>query len=1165
MEQPEWLHPYTRVDGELPWEEKPSRVVRDLLRDRALGQASGVIAAIDHWNLRDQGPDKLPEFLVAVGRETAGYVPKRVANMLRAFRRALETLSKQPADFPALRVLDPMLAQCTERGRDVWFLTSPALLTIQAILYSHDQWLRPEHHEAHSALSAYDRLGHLDPPIAERDRCFVAALIAHQTILRVAWQEHNDENHPREVAAFDGRSLTANYVAGRPAKDDEKIARGIARTLFPYVERFEKEDPNGAGRLRPWLASALALTSFCLQHRHHPATEEWSPRIEKQAHRFAKLIAAADPQQSSPPCTLVFWQYGRRVMQHQGREGWDQFRAMVVQDAVWQRTQHGQPESLTNLTYCFDRNASRKPWEPWPPQSDKRPALFHLDTGAAGREENLDRQALGENIESTIGLSVTISPKESSLVLRAVGLSEDDLDHRSIESWLAGDTAFLETFWLVQEALEKKHLKYVRELERVEGDELPRMHDAFEIGYFPVPLVGHVLRELHRVRPGSFSLLKLRPRDLPTEVKAPFVDNPLIIFLPRQHEDIASAGAENGRRAKWLIARYVAAMVNNLLVTLAPRRVEIDFFSEEVRESWKEWIDQAMRENGRDPILDYLMQYRSELCRVEVTEALEGVLADARVFPQGCIRPASYLLGIDIGATGIKCGRAEVTEVPEPASPGNIRLGLEVSPRGGEVLEFPTDTSKRYSGAAGLADRVFKLIKAKRPEWLRDGVVAIGIAWPGAVRDSAVKANSGILGKFEGFNERGPNDLRKLKLAEAFAAAYQKAREPQKERQSRPIVTLLNDGDADIKATEHLVGGERSTAQGVSVILKAGTGTACGIYVDGRQVELLAEVGKVVVNLGSLRKIPSTMPSEKLAEKGFPEGLLNRHFSKKTLPAIAEAFGWRVPANTPPMDSREIGYFISDCPPGMKLRIAQELIFQRFMGLVDSPEDVKNGIEPVDLYFPSKKRLQDVADVRIDQLRKAAQATGRSAEKVALRCARIAGRQLADAIALLGDLFHCREIRLGGGPLTGRTGVKVAQQAVKSLRDVYAFAVEPVSGPTASRGPRPAAAPPHPLSEDRWIRVHYPSDAGRGGIPMGVLGAARAALDAYVRETKRRALAAERTRIEEAAPGSVFAGTAPGEKILLWEDVVRLIEAFMSSLRLRMRGDKSFEKISPDL
>lgn len=1139
VEQPEWLHPYTAIAGEPPQGGFVlDQTARDLLRHRALGQASSVVAAIDHWDPRD--PDRLPEFLITVGRETDGNAPKRVANMLRAFQRYLKKLSELPErSGPGVSALDPMPVH----RDDGWSLTSPALLAIQAILYSHEQWFRPAHHEAHSALSAYDRLDRLGPPLIERDRCFVAALIAHQTLLRVAWRE--DASAPREVSAFDGLSLTENYAGAGIPEDEARIACGIARTLFPFVDRFEAGGVNGACRLRSWLAAALALGSFCLQHRHHRGAEAWSPEIEQQALRFADLIATSHEEKGAGLSTLVFWQYGRLVMRHQKGEPWKDFCRQVVETA-----QSATMSEPLNLTYCFDRNASRKPWVRWPPRMGE-PRRFRLDEAAAGGEGDQERQNLIRNIEDTVGATSDISLVGAQLTLPALGLEAEGSCSEAIEAWLRGEAPFLETFWALIEVLQERHLDYGRLLTR----NFPEGPDAFKHGYFPVPLVSHVLRELHRVAPAAFSLLKLRPKDLPSEVEdVPFVSRPLSVFLPRDSE-VFREGSDDSRRAKWLIARYVAAMVMNLLVTLAPKKVELDFFSEEVRHSWMEWIEQALQENAHTAILGYIMQYRSQLCRTTVTETLEGVLEAASVFPDASAM-SGYILGVDIGATGIKLHRVKMVRTEAG------RLDLEMGRAAGEPWEIPTDTSGRYRDAKTFAARIFSLIRRRHPEWLTDSVSAIGIAWPGAVRDSMVKASSGILGKFEGFDGRSSDDVRKiheLGVCEAFREQYleqaRKAGGEAGQAAAPPVVVLLNDGDADIKSTENLHAENGDRAQGVSIILKAGTGTACGLYVDGRQVELLAEVGKIVINLGNPGEIPPMLPGGPVQEKRFPEGLLNRYFSKKTLPAIAEALGWRVPEKTPPLDSREIGYFIAGRPDSMKSRIAQDLIYQQLNRLVDSPDDIKPTLAAVRLYYPWEDRLEKVTAERIRQLEEGVPQGWETADELALHCAEIAGKQLADAIALLVEIFRCREVRLGGGPLTGATGEAITDQAAASLRDVYAFEVEQ-GGSRASTG-----TDPHPLSEERGLRLHGPRQAEAGGLPTGPLGAARAALHAYVRETKRKALARERSRIESAPPGSVFGQEEPIERVLTREDVIRLIEAFATDLRLRTRGDGTYEKI----
>jgi hypothetical protein len=128
-------------------------------------------------------------------------------------------------------------------------------------------------------------------------------------------------------------------------------------------------------------------------------------------------------------------------------------------------------------------------------------------------------------------------------------------------------------------------------------------------------------------------------------------------------------------------------------------------------------------------------------------------------------------------------------------------------------------------------------------------------------------------------------------------------------------------------------------------------------------------------------------------------------------------------------------------------------------------------------------------------------------EKAAIRCADILGRWLADAIALVWELHRPNEIRLAGGPLSGKTGIFVALSARKALEAAYAFDVE-LHRPSLVQGSATApigggVAPVHGVREIRKLILVFPSeDSGEGGPK----GAALAAFSRHLADMKMRQL-----------------------------------------------------------
>ncbi len=108
-------------------------------------------------------------------------------------------------------------------------VTTPVLLVVQSILYSHCEWFREKLLESYSAVRAYEELEVLGFP--NTHRYFIAGIIAHQTLLRAAWTKGKDE--PREVYGF-YRHQDGNMNYAEEKFQDEVIGVALQRTLISF-------------------------------------------------------------------------------------------------------------------------------------------------------------------------------------------------------------------------------------------------------------------------------------------------------------------------------------------------------------------------------------------------------------------------------------------------------------------------------------------------------------------------------------------------------------------------------------------------------------------------------------------------------------------------------------------------------------------------------------------------------------------------------------------------------------------------------------------------------------------------------------------------------------------------------------------------------------------
>src|SRR5271169_4838308 len=144
--------PYIRVPGAshfLDLAESRSGTIRALLLSRAVEQVSSIVAALDRAELKN-----MPLVLRGQIQESKGLLTRRVTSMLTAYERFLTR--REHADVR--EALDTVFRPVGAWVGGQHVITSPALLVVQSILYSHCEWFHEHLWEANSAVRAYREL-----------------------------------------------------------------------------------------------------------------------------------------------------------------------------------------------------------------------------------------------------------------------------------------------------------------------------------------------------------------------------------------------------------------------------------------------------------------------------------------------------------------------------------------------------------------------------------------------------------------------------------------------------------------------------------------------------------------------------------------------------------------------------------------------------------------------------------------------------------------------------------------------------------------------------------------------------------------------------------------------------------------------------------------------
>jgi len=339
-------------------DEANQAALRTVLRDKTILQVGTIIRAIEAEHL-----DQLPHALQSMALENHNTL-KNIRNMLLALSHFLTDTSHADIREKLAVIFRPI----DEWVHGQYCVTTPALLVVQAILYSHCEWFREELFESYSAVRTYEELEVLGFPAAHR--YFIAGIIAHQTILRAAWT--NGENDTREVFGV-FQFNDGNLKIAQEKIQDEVIGVALQRTLFRFAvisnksqhDKYkyndymcEDNDIEPPKLLRRQLAAALVLHALCLQCRHsryslEKNSPEFNTKIKQQALSFLDHILATERKQQYDHASVAFFQYGRYVF----KSGENENLLELAKNFILKNAQN---EKGNNHTFCFPRVTNRR-------------------------------------------------------------------------------------------------------------------------------------------------------------------------------------------------------------------------------------------------------------------------------------------------------------------------------------------------------------------------------------------------------------------------------------------------------------------------------------------------------------------------------------------------------------------------------------------------------------------------------------------------------------------------------------------------------------------------------------------------------------------------------------------------------------------------------------
>lgn len=680
--------------------------------------------------------------------------------------------------------------------------------------------------------------------------------------------------------------------------------------------------------------------------------------------------------------------------------------------------------------------------------------------------------------------------------------------------------------------------------------------------YYPAPLIGHVLNTMCDTCSESFSALHIVARDLGLAGKTITATRVYTVWLPRykpkferteppagnetltspiylKHGNTPENDENDETIGLWapvydhnpdaLVARYVAALMIGVAVSYAPRELVLDFMSKYARKFWGPLVASAFELNGGPLMQTYVEQVRARRAMTDATGRTHTIdiipiIRDKERWAAEASKPAK-ILGIDIGGTAIKAGVFEISKSTNPD----------------RVLQFEpcrtTSLAWDQLNAVDIPRNIITVLIKKLK--IADDLTAVGISLAAPVSDHTPVGISRVMGKL-GYTsyiwEGNPLEIHELDFVKITQDTFK--------NKTLPVV-VLNDGAADIRDSVEDVS---PRGGGFSVVFKEGTGVAVAIYEDGKPVPLLAEMAKAPLNVCS--GIQKRVPAER-----FPKGVLSEFCSKRAFAALFLPHAWKVPETLESEDKLNdvCGEFLGMMLEGAlseemadSCETLTKVLEKNFVGLKCESKlvlkKVRNQLQKFwdkagdsnlkklyeEAHRINRQRVYFMKEKLLHHMAKTGKSSGSRLdagsgceitfsmgliprkwkeevsddEKMAIAAAWVLGCWLADALAFIRVIYDVREIRLAGGPLSGKTGIFVTRAAVRALEEVYGFDIvvpkTPSEGELFEHGHDTVVGYRH--RQLKRLILGYPPEMSAEGGPRG---AAKAAFDGYLTQLKQ--------------------------------------------------------------
>jgi len=400
------------------------------------------------------------------------------------------------------------------------------------------------------------------------------------------------------------------------------------------------------------------------------------------------------------------------------------------------------------------------------------------------------------------------------------------------------------------------------------------------------------------------------------------------IWLPKNINEIENCTIDyNKLTLADILLRYLQFVVLNYGMTKGFYHVDYDFSQlndKEVENKWKEYltlesseIESTYKKLGAHVFYRYLTDCGSEI--IDTTFSRQKYLAaltprkmtEIYKFDKSDITEKikdKYIMGIDIGATGVKIGFYKIIKHNNNNYNNNCyklcniknkniedEFDLERCPDLDFIMPILSpevkkkDKDKYYENAEEFAKYVIEtmLNKAGNMHDILNKTICIGLCWPGPIKQNRIASTSSILKNFKSFSNRIlENDHNKI-INFDISKAFKKVIIDRSKIDNDLKVSLTNDGDAEaagsvfgITNKQNINKNENENIKSLFndhsvAVIKMGTGTAGSVIVNGKIIGL-NEFGKLIVDLGFDNKDNIDKKDE---NERFPKGDSNKFFS----------------------------------------------------------------------------------------------------------------------------------------------------------------------------------------------------------------------------------------------------------------------------------------------